>query len=49
MELGRMRVSENLLGQLRDNPRVETCGPSRPIKFDSQGQVVEAMAVGSAA
>ena len=49
MELGRMRVSENLLGQLRDNPRIETCGPSRPIEFDSQGQVVEAMAVGSAA
>lgn len=49
MELGRMRVSENLLEQLRDNPRIETCGPPRPIEFDSQGQVAEAVAVGSAA
>ena len=49
MELGRMRVSENLLGQLQEDPCVETCGPSRPIEFDSQGQVVESLAIGSAA
>ena len=49
MELGRMRVSENLLGQLLEDPCIETSGPARSIEFDSQGQIIEALAVGSAA
>ena len=49
MELGRMRVSENLLGELRENAMIEVVGTSAPISFDSSGQVADELPVAEAA
>ena len=49
MELGRMRVSENLLDGLSANPTIEILGPARPIEFDAHGQLTDEMAIAEAA
>ncbi len=40
MELGRMRVSENLVDGLRGQAGIEIGGPARPFEFDAHGQLV---------
>ena len=49
MELGQMRVSENLYEQLRSDPSVEALGAPSPISFDPAGQVVSGMEIETAA
>ena len=49
MELGRMRVSENLLDGMSANPTIEILGPARPIEFDAHGQLADEMAIAEAA
>ena len=39
MELGRMRVSESLFEQLRDDPDVEVLGPPAALAFDAADQL----------
>ena len=49
MELGQMRVSENLFERLRDDPSVEALGAASPMSFDPAGQVVAGMEIEAAA
>ncbi len=49
MELGRMRVSENLLHGLSTNPTIEIQGSARPIEFDADGQLTDGMVKAEAA
>ena len=49
MELGRMRVSEDIFESIRENPLIEATGPSAEIGFDSTGQIVQASPVAGAA
>ena len=49
MELGRMRVSENLLEGFRGDPLIEVVGAPRPIEFDPDGQVSDEMRIPEAA
>ena len=49
MELGRMRVSEDIFESIRENPLIEAAGPSTEIGFDSTGQIVQALPVAGAA
>ena len=49
MELGQMRVSENLWERLRDDPSVEALGAASPIGFDPAGQVSSGMQIEVAA
>ena len=39
MELSEMRVSENLLDELRANPQIEVVSEARPFAFDAEGQL----------
>ncbi len=39
LELGEMRVSENLLPELESNPSVEVLGPAEPLSFDANGDL----------
>jgi hypothetical protein len=41
LELGEIRLSENLLPQLRSNPLLEVIGPAREIGFDNAGNFLE--------
>ncbi len=49
MELGRMRVSENLLEELSGNPRIAVLGSASPIQFNASGQIAGEMRVAEAA
>ncbi len=49
MELGQMRVSENLYERLRGNPGVEARGTAAPIGFDRAGQIVGSIQIAAAA
>ena len=49
MELGRLRVSEDVFESVRENPLIEAIGPSAEIAFDSIGQIVDEVPVASAA
>ena len=39
MELSEMRVSENLLDELRANPQIEVVSEAQPFAFDAEGQL----------
>lgn len=49
MELGGLRVSENLLDALRGDPLVAACGPARPFDFDPSGQLADLPGLAAAA
>ena len=49
MELGHMRVSENLYEGLRGDPAIEQVGPPEPFLFDSAGQLVGELRMDAAA
>lgn len=49
LELSRMRVSENLLEGLVPEAHVETVGPSRPMRFNGQGQLLDDIPIGTSA
>ena len=49
MELGQMRVSENLFERLRDDPDVEVLGPPAALAFDAAGQLAGTPPVEAAA
>ena len=44
MELGELMMSENLLPELRRDPRIEILGEPQEIEFDSEGNLISAFA-----
>ena len=49
MELGRMQLSENLLGRLSEGANVTVCGSAKPIEFNALGQLAGELPVRAAA